>query len=124
MTDDVPPDEKAERRQRDRQERLDEIVQEFEEAVEDVKFPVHSAEIAAEYRDAPDEVVSEEESLGSVLDRLDDEYEDRESAREAILEELGEAEHANPAETEAKEAAETERETTGVVDDIDEESEY
>lgn len=121
MADDVPPDEKAKRRQRERHERQAEILEEFEETVDDVKFPVHSAEIRAELRDAPDEVVAEEESLGSVLDRLDDEYEDPQDAREAILEELGEAEHATPAETERKEAAETERETTGVVDELDEE---
>lgn len=121
MAEDIPPDEQAERRQRDRQQRQDEIIQEFEETIEDVKFPVHSAEIAAEYRDAPDEVVAEEESLGSVLDRLDDEYDDPQTAREAILEELGEAEHATPAETERKEVAETEQETTGVVDEIDDE---
>lgn len=121
MTDDVPPDEKAERRQRERRERQAEILEQFEHAVDDVKFPTNSAEIRAEFRDAPDEVVAEEESLGSVLDRLDDEYEDPQAAREAILEELGEAEHANPAETEREEVAETEAETTGVVEEIDEE---
>jgi len=121
MSEDIAPDERAERRQRDRQQRQDEIIAEFEETIEGVKFPVHSAEIATEYRDAPDEVVAEEESLGSVLDRLDDEYDDEQTAREAILEELGEAEHASPAETERKEAAETERETTGVVDEVDDE---
>ena len=121
MSEDVSPDERAERRQRDRQQRQDEIIAEFEETVDDVKFPSNSAEIAAEYRDAPDEVVAEEESLGSVLDRLDDEYDDEQAAREAILEELGEAEHAKPAGTERREAAETERETTGVVDEVEDE---
>ncbi|GAB7014256.1 hypothetical protein [Halolamina salina] len=120
MSDDVPPDEQAERRQRDRRERQEEILSEFESAVDDVKFPSNSAEIRAELRDAPDEVVAEEESLGSVLDRLDDEFEDEQAARDAIMEELGEAEHADPATTEREEIAETERETTGVVDEIDE----
>lgn len=119
MSDDVPPDEQAERRQPDRHQRQEEILTEFENAVDDVKFPSNSAEIKAELRDAPDEVVAEEESLGSVLDRLDDEYEDEISAREAVLEEFGEAEHAAPETTERREAAETERETTGVVDDVD-----
>lgn len=58
-------------------------------------------------------MVGEEESLGSVLDRLDDEYDDELTARTAILEELGEAEHTKPAET-----AEVQRETTGVVDGV------
>ena len=115
------PDENAERRQRDRHERQEEILTEFESAVDDVKFPSNSAEIKAELRDAPDEVVAEEESLGSVLDRLDDEYDDEQAAREAVMEELGEAEHADPAATERREVAETERETTGVVDDVDSE---
>ena len=114
------PDATAERRQRDRHERQAEIRSEFEAAVDDVKFPSNSAEIKAELRDAPDEVVAEEESLGSVLDRLDDEYEDEISAREAVLEEFGESEHADPEITERREVAETERETTGVVDEIDE----
>mgnify|MGYP006282684717 FL=1 len=120
MSDDVSPDQQAERRQHDRHERQEEILTEFENAVDDVKFPSNSAEIKAELRDAPDEVVAEEESLGSVLDRLDDEYEDEISAREAVLEEFGESEHADPEITERREVAETERETTGVVDEIDE----
>jgi len=120
MSDDIPADEQAERRQRDRREGQEAILSEFESAVDDVKFPSNSAEIRAELRDAPDEVVAEEESLGSVLDRLDDEFEDDEAARDAIMEELGEAEHADPATTEREEIAETERETTGVVDEIDE----
>jgi hypothetical protein len=121
VTDDVPADEKAERRQRDRHERQEEILEAFEAAVDDVKFPSNSAEIRAELRDAPDEVVAEEESLGSVFDRLDDEYEDEQAARDAIVAELGEAEHADPAATERREVAETERETTGVVDEVTEE---
>ena len=117
MSDDVSPDQQAERRQHDRHERQEEILTEFENAVDDVKFPSNSAEIKAELRDAPDEVVAEEESLGSVLDRLDDEFEDEQAARDAIMEELGEAEHADPATTEREEIAETERETTGHVDE-------
>ncbi|MFB6220744.1 MAG: hypothetical protein ABEH90_04830 [Halolamina sp.] len=119
MADKDDPQEEAERRVRDRFERQEEILQEFEDIVDDVKFPTNTAELRAEYREAPDEVVGEEESLGSVLDRLDDEYEDELAAREAILEELGQAEHTNPAEQFEKEAAEVERETTGVVDEVD-----
>lgn len=121
MADDVPADDEAKRRQRERHERQAEILEQFEETIQDLKFPVHSAEIAAEYHDAPNEVVGEEESLGSVLDRLDDEYNDPQTAREAILEELGEGKHTKPAETERKEIVETKQETTGVVDEIDDE---
>lgn len=114
------PQESAAARQRERHERQEEILAEFEEVVDDVKFPSNSAELRAEYRTDPDEVVAEEESLGSVLDRLDDEYEDEISAREAVLEEFGEAEHANPADQVEQEAAEVQRETEGVVEDVDE----
>jgi predicted transcriptional regulator len=86
-----------------------------------VKFPTNTAELKAEYRTAPDEIVGEEESLGTVLDRLDDEYDDELTARKAILEELGEAEHADPDEQYEKEAAEVQRELEGVVDAVDEE---
>jgi hypothetical protein len=113
------PSEEAARRQRDRQQRQDEIIAEFEGAIEDVKFPVHSAEIAAEYRDAPDEVVAEEESLSSVLDRLDEEYDDELSAREAVLEEFGATDHDEPADLERERIAEAERAATDV-DDVEE----
>lgn len=120
MTDD-DPQERAEQRQHERYERQEDIFEYVERLVDDVKFPTNAAELRAEYRDAPDEVVYEEESLGSVLDRLDDEYEDELAAREAIFEELGEAEHAKPAEQFEKEAAEVQRETEGVVENVDEE---
>lgn len=123
MADENDPQEAAARRQRERHERQEEIFEYVERLVDDVKYPTNSAELRTAYRDSPDEVVAEEESLGSALDRLDDEYEDEVAAREAIMEELGEAEHAKPAETTEKEAAEVERETTGVVDEVDEDEE-
>ena len=123
MADETEPQEEAARRRRERHERREEIFEYVERLVDDVKYPTNSAELRTAYRDSPDEVVAEEESLGSALDRLDDEYEDEVAAREAIMEELGEAEHAKPAETTEKEAAEVERETTGVVDEVDEDEE-
>ncbi len=119
MADEDDPQDAAANRRRDRHERREEIFAYVERLVDDVKYPTNSAELKAEYRDSPDEVVAEEESLGSAIDRLDDEYEDELTARNAILEELGEAEHAKPAETAEKEAAEVQRETTGVVDEVD-----
>lgn len=122
---DVPSDDRvtdrARERQRERHNRQAEVFDHFESVVDDVKFPTSSAELAAAFRDEPDEVVGEEESLGSVFDRLDDEYEDEVAAREALLAELGEAEHADPATTEREEVAETRAEqldrTESVEDD-------
>ncbi|MFB6087375.1 MAG: hypothetical protein ABEJ85_02545 [Haloarculaceae archaeon] len=123
----MPSDERvqdaARERQRERAERTEHIVDHFEAVAEGVTFPTTSAELAAEYRDAPDEVVGEEESLGSVLDRLDDEYESLPEAREAILEELGEAEHAAPADTEREEVAETRDEELDRVESVEGEGE-
>lgn len=106
---DGPADE-AERRQHERTEHVENIVDHFESVVDDVKFPTTSAELHAEYRTAPDEVVGEEESLGDVLDRLDDEYETAQEAREAVLVELEEAEHTRFAANERKNVAEEARE--------------
>lgn len=123
MADEKDPQDEAARRRRERHESREEIFEYVERLVDDMKYPTNSAEIRTAYRDSPQEIVGEEESLGSALDRLDDEYEDEVAAREAIMEELGEAEHAKPAETTEKEAAEVERETTGVVDEVDEDNE-
>lgn len=123
MADEKDPQDEAAQRRRERHESREEIFEYVERLVDDMKYPTNSAEIRTAYRDSPDEIVAEEESLGSALDRLDDEYEDEVAAREAIMEELGEAEHAKPAETTEKETAEVERETTGVVDEVDEDEE-
>lgn len=116
--------DRAERRQHERAERNERIIEHFEAVLNDVKYPVTAEEIRAEFRDAPDEVVGEEESLGSVLDRLDDEYRNADEAREAIMEHLGEAEHSQPAETEREEVAETRRETRGQVDSVEGEGDH
>lgn len=121
MPDDDGVEARAKERQHERAERTERILRHFEELAEGVKFPSSSAELKAELYDAPDEVVGEEESLGSVLDRLDDEYESEVDARNAIMEELGEAEHTTPRETEAAELAETRFETTGETGSIEEE---
>jgi hypothetical protein len=111
--------DRAEQRKHDRAERQERILDHFEAVLNDVKYPVAAEELRAEFRDAPDEVVGEEESLGSVLDRLDDQYRDADEAREAIVELLGEAEHATPESTEREERVETRRETGDHVDTVD-----
>lgn len=118
MPDKDRAQDRAERRQRERAERNEHIVRHFEQVIDDVTFPANTAEIRAQLRDAPDEV-GETESLGSVLDRLEDEYATEQEAREAFRERLGEAEHAEPADTEREEVAETRREQTGNVADVD-----
>lgn len=111
--------DRAEQRKHDRAERQERIFEHFEAILDDVSYPVSSRELKAEFRDAPDEVVGEDESLGSALDRLDDQYDDADEAREAVMEALGEAEHADPATTEREEVAETRQETRDHVDAVD-----
>lgn len=113
--------DRAEQRQHERAERQERIFEHFEAILDDVKYPVSTDELQAEFRDAPDEVVNESESLGSALDRLDDQYDDADEAREAVMEALGEAEHADPATTEREEVAETRRETRDHVDTVGDE---
>lgn len=111
--------DRAEQRKHERAERSERIVREFERVLDDVKYPVTTQELKAELRDSPQEMTGETESLGSVLDRMDDRYENEQEARDAVMEHLGEAEHAKPASTEREERAETRRETRDRVDDVD-----
>lgn len=111
--------DRAERRQHERAERNEHIIEHFESILNDVAYPVTGEKLRAEFRNAPDEVVNEEESLGSALDRLDDEYRDADEAREAIMGHLGDATSAKPEDTEREEIAETRRETREQTDTVE-----
>ena len=124
MPDKDRAQDRAEQRQHDRAERQERIIAHFESILDDVKYPVTTEELKVELRDSPQELTGETESLGSVLDRLDDQYQDADEARDAIMEHLGEAEHAKPASTEREERAETRRETRDHVDTVDGDDEH
>jgi hypothetical protein len=96
--------ETAHGRTYDRFERQVATIHEFEAAAEEVTFPVTAAELGAEHR-SDDEGGVDGGSLGSVLNRLDGEYDDERAARQAVLKKLDEVE----------------AESSGVVDDADNE---
>lgn len=84
--------EDARDRQRERADHVEDIVNTAEERFAEHKYPIRSDELAAEHADQPIDLPNETESVGSVFDRLDEEYDSPEEAREALYGELtGEA---------------------------------
>ena len=88
--DDYEPDasrvqDRAIERQQSRDESIERMLSQADELLGDLKYPVTSEEIAAEYGDQEMDLANETESLGSVFDRLVDErFESEAEAREAI----------------------------------------
>ncbi len=88
------PDERDQRRARERQHDRAEAVENLLEdtgtleSLRDEKYPVTSEELSDAYGDQSIDLPNETESLGSVFDRLDDEYDSPEEAREAIYNEI------------------------------------
>jgi hypothetical protein len=96
--DDYEPDasrvqDRAIERQDDREDSVERMLGQADELLGNVKYPVTSEELAAEYGDQESDLANETESLGSVFDRLVDErFESEAEAREAIYGEItGEA---------------------------------
>lgn len=96
--DDYEPDasrvqDRAIERQDDRGDSVERMLSQADELLGEVKYPVTSEELAAEYGDQELDLPNETESLGSVFDRLVDErFESAEEAREAVYGEItGEA---------------------------------
>ena len=85
--------DRAIERQDDREDSVERMLSQADELLGDLKYPVSSEEIAAEYGDQESDLANETESLGSVFDRLVDErFESEAEAREAIYGEItGEA---------------------------------
>ncbi|NEU59099.1 hypothetical protein [Halorussus sp. MSC15.2] len=83
----------ARERQRERTERVEDMLGEAGKMLGEHKYPATSEELATEYGDQPLDLQNETESLGSVFDRLVDErFESPEEAREAVYNEItGEA---------------------------------
>lgn len=85
--------DRAIERQDNREDSVERMLSQADELLGDVKYPVTSEELAAEYGDQESDLANETESLGSVFDRLVDErFESAAEAREAIYGEItGEA---------------------------------
>ena len=85
--------DRAIERQHNRDESIERMLSQADELLGDLKYPVTSEEIAAEYGDQEMDLSNETESLGSVFDRLvDEQFESEAEAREAIYGEItGEA---------------------------------
>jgi hypothetical protein len=100
--------ESARRRQRERTDRIETMLDERVELMDEEKYPTTSEELAVEYADEPIDLPNETESLGSVFDRLVDErFDSPEALRAAVLNEV-------TAETNAEEA--DDRTTGGATD--------
>jgi hypothetical protein len=92
MPDEGRNTDRARERKHDRAEHVENILDDVEADVSDRQYPVRSEELATEYADQPIDMPNETESMGSVFDRLDDEYDTPEEVREALHGELtGEA---------------------------------
>ncbi|AHG04523.1 hypothetical protein HALDL1_13705 [Halobacterium sp. DL1] len=94
MSEDQDPDpsrvqDSAKRRQHERTEHVEDILNRADDFFDEDKYPVTSEELATEYADQPLDLPNETESLGSVFDRLVDErFETPEEAREALYGEI------------------------------------
>ncbi len=79
----------ARERQRERAERVEDVLGDAGQMLGEHKYPTTSEELATEYGDQPLDLPNETETLGSVFDRLVDErYESPEEAREAVYNEI------------------------------------
>ncbi|RDI71355.1 DUF5789 family protein [Halopelagius longus] len=79
-------------RRHERTEHVENILKETDTSLDDHKYPATSEELSRAYGDQTTDLPNETESLGSVFDRLDDEYDTAQEAREAVYNELtGEA---------------------------------
>ena len=92
MSEDPDPDrvqDSAKRRQHDRAERVEDMLNRAADMLDEHKYPTTSEELATEYADEPLDLPNETESLGSVFDRLVDErFESAADAREALYGEV------------------------------------
>ena len=94
MPEDNEPDvssvqDSAKRRQHEKTEHVEDILNRADDLLDPDKYPITSEELATEYADQPMDLPNETESLGSVFDRLVDErFETPAEAREALYGEL------------------------------------
>jgi len=94
MSEDSEPDvssvqDSAERRQHERSEHVENVLNGVDGLLDEDKYPTTSEELAVEYANEPIDLPNETESLGSVFDRLVDErFETPEEARELLYREL------------------------------------
>ena len=110
----------ARERQRERAERVEDVLGDAGQMLGEHKYPTTSEELATEYGDQPLDLPNETETLGSVFDRLVDErFESPEEAREAVYNEIsGDAGGMNEY-NEERELRELDDEETGSESDVD-----
>ncbi|ELY47381.1 DUF5789 family protein [Natronorubrum sulfidifaciens] len=105
MSDDSPnrdrAQDRAERRQSQRAETTETILEDIERHLGALEYPATSEELAAEYANESIDLPNETESLGSVFDRLaGEQFDSVEAVREAVYGELtgqaGSPNEANP----------------------------
>lgn len=80
--------DEAEERRHERTEHVEAILDDVREDLGNRKYPVTSEELGAAYADHPLDLPNETESLGSVFDRIDGEFEDEESAYDAVVDQF------------------------------------
>ena len=90
----------AEERRRERTDHVEDTLAAVREDLGDEKYPVSSEDLAATYADQAIDLPNETETLGSVFDRLDEQFADEREAYEAVATEL-EAEERFPVDAEA-----------------------
>jgi len=90
----------AEDRRRERTEHVEDALAGVREDLGEEKYPVSSEELAATYADQAIDLPNETETLGSVFDRIDEQFEDERAVYEAVVTEL-EAEERFPVDADA-----------------------
>lgn len=82
--------EDARRRAFERARNVERIVEGIGSVTDDLKYPVRSEEIAAEYADQADDLPNETEDLATAIDRLETDraFDSPEALHEAIVDEL------------------------------------
>ena len=90
----------AAERQRERADHVEDALAAVREDLGEEKYPVSSEELAATYADQAIDLPNETETLGSVFDRIDEQFEDERAVYEAVVREL-EAEERFPVDAEA-----------------------
>lgn len=79
----------AEERKHDRAERVEGVLAAVREDLGEHAYPVSSEDLAATYADQTIDLPNETESLGNAFERLDEEFQDEQSAYDALVAELG-----------------------------------
>ena len=86
-------DDSALDRKHERADSVEDILESVRRDLGTHRYPVSSEELATEYADRPMDLPNETESLGSVFDRVDGDFEDEAAAFEAVATEIDRGDH-------------------------------